>query len=526
MARLCALAAWLWFSGAAKQPDLDLGALFEGLGALQNTGKGGKGSPRADACPAGQSPVPKLDQHSRMTANGCGPQGLVVKEPHGLFRCCNSHDVCFSVCGTSHDFCEDEFSKCMKEVCQTPLSGEHQECKQQAQSFSSMTKVFGSGFHKASQQDSCQCVPKDEAGQKHREYLETFYRLYNESMLDTQTLESQLSQWKGKEAELYFDLVKRYGHLFVQFDDVPKEFVHIPEAGAGAIHRSQERASAQQDSELSRSRLPFSRCLPVSPDAKHLMACSAAQADKMSKVAVSFLTDERTECWFIRCTSWHVRKDQAAGIFRGSPKFLNSNQVLLYRGSDEDQDGPCWKLSWKEDGDDDEDSDEANDRILLEHLWSAENVKDEVADHKIGWDFSQKGGTPSAPPTGSWTSERGVGIWGSPGKNPVYVTKIDNPPLTLLLSALGLAKKYIVEYMVRWLMEATWERLTAQTFEQILSTAILLDISPLRMRCLRFAETCSEIRSRYDGGNITEPLVSFELQAVWPQRETKRRRVF
>jgi len=216
----------------------------------------------------------------------------------------------------------------------------------------------------------------------------------------------------------------------------------------------------------------------------------------------------------------------AAGTFRGSPKFLNSNQVLLYRGSDEDQDGPCWKLSWKEDGDDDEDSDEANDRMLLERLWSPENVKEDVPDHKIGWDFSQKGGTSCAPPTGSWTHDKGVGIWGSPGKNPVHVTKIDNPPLTLLLSALGLAKKYIVEYMVRWLMEATWERLSAQTFEQILSTAILLDISPLRMRCLRFAESCSEIRSRYEDGSITEPLVAFELQAVWPQRETKRRRVF
>lgn len=40
------------------------------------------------------------------------------------------------------------------------------------------------------------------------------------------------------------------------------------------------------------------------------------------------------------------------------------SEVLLYKGSDEDQDGPCWKLSWKEDGDDDEDSDEANERML------------------------------------------------------------------------------------------------------------------------------------------------------------------
>eukprot|EP00931_Biecheleriopsis_adriatica_P119756 TRINITY_DN94950_c0_g1_i1.p1 TRINITY_DN94950_c0_g1~~TRINITY_DN94950_c0_g1_i1.p1 ORF type:complete len:374 (-),score=80.02 TRINITY_DN94950_c0_g1_i1:39-1160(-) len=217
----------------------------------------------------------------------------------------------------------------------------------------------------------------------------------------------------------------------------------------------------------------------------------------------------------------------AAGTFRGAPKFLNSNQVLLYRGSDEEASGPYWKLSWKEDGeDDDDDEEEVQDRILLEQLWSHENVTGEIPDHKIGWDFSQRGGTACIPPSGTWTHDRGVGIWGSPGKHPVMVAKIDNPPLNLLLSALGFAKKYIVEYMVRWLVEATWERLNTSSFEQILATAIHLDISPLRLRCLRFAEGSSVVRARYESGGITEPLVAFELQAIWPQRESKRRRIF
>ena len=34
---------------------------------------------------------------------------------------------------------------------------------------------------------------------------------------------------------------------------------------------------------------------------------------------------------------------------------------------------------------------------------------------------------------------------GAESRRQVQVAKIDNPPLTLLLSALGLAKKYIVE---------------------------------------------------------------------------------
>lgn len=217
----------------------------------------------------------------------------------------------------------------------------------------------------------------------------------------------------------------------------------------------------------------------------------------------------------------------AAGTFRGAPKFLNGNQVLLYRGNDDECSGPYWKLSWKEDGDEEDDEDdEEQDRYLLEQLWSHENVTEDIPDHKIGWDFSQCGGTKCVPPSGTWTHDKTVGIWGSPGKHPVSVAKIDNPPLNLLLSALGFAKKYLVEYMVRWLMEATWDRLNTSSFEQILSTAIHLDMSPLRMRCLRFAENSSVIRARYEAGAVTDPLVTFELEAIWPQRESKRRRIF
>jgi len=216
----------------------------------------------------------------------------------------------------------------------------------------------------------------------------------------------------------------------------------------------------------------------------------------------------------------------AAGNFRGAPKFLNGNQVLLYRGSNEEAGGPYWKLSWKEDEDEDDDDEDDEPDPRLEHLWAHADVGEEIPDHLIGWDFSQKGGTASAPPTGTWTHDKGVGIWGSPGKHPVAVIKVDNPPLGLLLAALGFAKKYIVEYMVRWLMEATWDRLNTTSFEQILATAIHLDIAPLRLRCLRFAENNAAIRARYESNSVTEPLVAFELQAIWPRRETKRRRVF
>ena len=116
-------------------------------------------------------------------------------------RCCNFHDVCFSTCGTSFEWCEKQFEQCMTRVCKKPDSGkkkefgggddtlgnppraqvfkfEHfelfsllkldkfpveqfeatvsqstasspllQECRGQAKSFSGLTGAFGGGFH-------------------------------------------------------------------------------------------------------------------------------------------------------------------------------------------------------------------------------------------------------------------------------------------------------------------------------------------------------------------------------------------
>eukprot|EP00438_Fugacium_kawagutii_P005061 Skav221749 [mRNA] locus=scaffold3834:56015:56380:- [translate_table: standard] len=116
----------------------------------------------------------------------------------------------------------------MDEVCEQLPAPKRKECMQQATTFSTMTKIFGIGFHQASQNQSCECAPKDVAKERRRQYLENFYNSYDQSMLDS--LDRQVSEWQGKEAELQYDLVKKYGHLFVSFNDVPKEFDAIPKA--------------------------------------------------------------------------------------------------------------------------------------------------------------------------------------------------------------------------------------------------------------------------------------------------------
>lgn len=39
--------------------------------------------------------------------------GMEVEEPFQLWRCCNSHDVCYASCGTTFKYCEKQFKNCM-----------------------------------------------------------------------------------------------------------------------------------------------------------------------------------------------------------------------------------------------------------------------------------------------------------------------------------------------------------------------------------------------------------------------------
>jgi len=195
-----------------------LGDLMGLLGAVKDHPDG------SSVCKKGKMPAPKMDHHEQMSANGCGPQGFQIKEAYGLHKCCNGHDVCFSVCGTSHEFCEKEFSRCMKKICKTPLEGSPKECKQQAKAFSKLTKTLGKAFHSKSQEMSCDCLKGSDVPARHRAFLQNFFSRYNESQATDEVLDDTLERWKGREAHLYFDLVKTYGKHFVRFDDIEAEF--------------------------------------------------------------------------------------------------------------------------------------------------------------------------------------------------------------------------------------------------------------------------------------------------------------
>ena len=138
-------------------------------------------------CPEGKYPAPTENLDYVIECNGCGPKGMQIEEPFGLYRCCNQHDACFATCGTAAPFCERIFKQCMSKVCAEDHVGQTREdCERQATSMSTMTGAFGGGFHLTSQRGdassgrlgACDC--HDDADAAERRWLDVFARFYRE----------------------------------------------------------------------------------------------------------------------------------------------------------------------------------------------------------------------------------------------------------------------------------------------------------------------------------------------------------
>lgn len=159
-----------------------------------------------------------LDENPYLIANGCGPIDFTLVEPFGLYKCCNGHDLCYSICGSDFNFCESYFSKCLQEICEEQqdmnLKG---NCTEMSETFSTMTSFFGRSFHVDSQKESCKCFnTKDEVKAQYKDQLHGFVKrqhiLYN--------VDQMLTVYEGREPELEFKIVRDFGSSFIKFDNI------------------------------------------------------------------------------------------------------------------------------------------------------------------------------------------------------------------------------------------------------------------------------------------------------------------
>lgn len=200
-----------------------------------------------------------------------------------------------------------------------------------------------------------------------------------------------------------------------------------------------------------------------------------------------------------------------SGLYLGVPKFKSGSRTYLYCSSTESG-SVIWRLT---------DAD-------LETNPSPQDVQ---------WSFSHPG-IRDFPPTGTWRRkvnnwEVNNRLWAGPTVPEALRDKIllnvetlpETPPLRLFLSAVKLARKYLVDHMNKpVLLKLMVNHMTIDNFEEIFAGALELDHSLLRMMCLRFAtdnwsQTAlgRQVCPKYFNGGFTHPGVLQELSQLWPE---------
>lgn len=118
-----------------------------------------------------QSPLP--------SSNGCSkPSGLTVGGEEDFTYCCDRHDVCYSSCGMSKDFCEKDFGKCMKNLCHTAFPS-NPACPGAAQMYQMGTTMFGvKGFGEL-QNDYCTCIDRTNVIDHYRKLFRDIYQTHS-----------------------------------------------------------------------------------------------------------------------------------------------------------------------------------------------------------------------------------------------------------------------------------------------------------------------------------------------------------
>uniref|UniRef100_A0A7S1IIH2 Phospholipase A2 domain-containing protein n=1 Tax=Eutreptiella gymnastica TaxID=73025 RepID=A0A7S1IIH2_9EUGL len=173
---------------------------------------------RSVQCQAPRGLVPKPGY--TLSANGCGPAGMQVKEKFGLYKCCNRHDVCYGVCGTTHGFCEQQFTGCMAHVCNDFKGKKRQECLDQAQSFSGMTMMMGQGIHEQSQREACDCVDGEEQQSRWRNTIMDLFKSAKPEDATEETVQKMVNEHKRQEGKMYFNLMTTYGKDLIDFQGI------------------------------------------------------------------------------------------------------------------------------------------------------------------------------------------------------------------------------------------------------------------------------------------------------------------
>ncbi|CCI47299.1 unnamed protein product [Albugo candida] len=162
-------------------------------------------------CTSKETPVPIKDYV--FTSNGCGMAGAPMKGYEFLSDCCDLHDACYSVCGITKAYCDSSLKKCMTENCDGVTDKKKKEkCDRALSIYNLGAKLVGCPAFTAAQKEACYCVPKANDAAAYKERLLHFLQKHadSEEKKTEEAVDKLLKKHKGKEAKLFYRLVKKY----------------------------------------------------------------------------------------------------------------------------------------------------------------------------------------------------------------------------------------------------------------------------------------------------------------------------
>lgn len=148
----------------------------------------------AQSCPdSSQVSVQKLSPLP--SSDGCSvPSGLRVEGAEDFTYCCDHHDACYSTCGIERQTCEDDFKKCMIDLCQTVFTN-NTKCESAANTYSMGTSLFGINGFQMLQNQYCECVDEAKATDRYKTILSTnMIKALRDNGVNSEQIEGVLSK--------------------------------------------------------------------------------------------------------------------------------------------------------------------------------------------------------------------------------------------------------------------------------------------------------------------------------------------
>jgi secretory phospholipase A2 len=148
-------------------------------------------------------------------SNGCSkPEGISVGGEEDFTYCCDRHDACYSTCGISKDYCEQDFGRCLEQLCKTTFTSNRQ-CSSAAQMYQLGTTMFGGNGFQGLQNDFCVCLPQSKVTEHYTQLLTQLYRDHSDkSDVEIHEFTTRLMTKAGtsirKLGKVFNNMIKKY----------------------------------------------------------------------------------------------------------------------------------------------------------------------------------------------------------------------------------------------------------------------------------------------------------------------------